>query len=439
MSSLLVQDDSDPFELILLDNGSTRPLEATMNDVLKKFRGPVKILREEDNILGPLRWIQAISASESEFVLLPGDDDLALPNYISTSRSLAASSDSVTIISSGMRAIDSSGKSLPEFWRPPHYRNQQEAIAKLLCSNGYPMPSSGFRKSSVDLHKIPRTRTAVDWALWLNAWITGTAAVDNTPTILYRQHSGQEQRAYSPQAFRLDAARMLIEYVSSDRFRELLASWNQSQLDEFSNFLLESTGLNGADTRWAPIVQIALADLFRDVGMTSQAVNLYAQASAQGGVIPDLGSLRCLAETPYLWAIPPSTWTRVPIGISWESDCQLSQAWRIFLDIPEEDTAIIRIVASCNCKNSNTHILNFIINRKGVDHCCEISVTENPSASSSYELLESIGKFIGRRHGFEVMSKTEETVMRIARKLQRNRLRAFLAQVYQRGVERWVS
>lgn len=430
LDSLLEQDDKDCFELVVLDNGSPVPLEVAIKGRLEEFRGRATLLREQVNVVGPSRWIKAISAAKGEFVLIPGDDDVVLPNFISTSRSLAGTSDSVTMISMGMQAIDSDGKRLPQTWKPPVYENQQEAIAKLLCSCSYTMPSSGFRKDSIDLDSIPRSRTAFDWALWLNAWTAGIAAVSNSQTVLYRQHPGQEQLFYSQQAFRLDASRMLVEYVTSERFNRTLATWTKPQLFDFAEYLLNSNGPGSADTRWAPLVQLLVADKLVKRGDPSPAVELHAQASAQSGVIPDLGALQAFTEESVISSLPAATWTRIPISATWEADCQLATEWQSYLNMPERDAAMIRIRFSCTCRSSTSHKLKIEMSRIDIDDNRAIAITGHPSPANSSLLFEALGIMVGRQHGFEIMPRAEEVILKVARRARRTKVGMHLVHWY---------
>ncbi len=434
LDSLLEQDDKESFELIILDNGSRNPLEPVISDELARFRGQVTLLREHTNLLSPVRLLQAISIVESDFILLPGDDDVALPNYISTMRALANSGESVNMISSAIQNIDVNGKKIGGVWHPAHFSSQQEAIAGLLETCCYPMPSSGFRKDAIDLSLIPRTRTATDWSLWLNSWVLGRAAVSDVETVQYRNHSGQEQHFYSRQRFNLDAARVLTEFVTSDRFDKMLRSWKSSEVTNFVNYLLESKGINGGETRWGPLVQILIADKIVDIGFDSLAVALHAQASAQAGVIPDVGTLKALAADPSLGRIPAETWTRIPVTAVWNYHCDFTRAWREYLNMPNVKSAKIDVLAECSCHGQETvaHELSFHISRDEFGLKRDLRLFDYPSAAASFDFMEALGIMTGREAGFEITARNQKRIRGIAGRLKRSKFGMSLFKIWPR-------
>jgi len=435
LESLLEQDDKESFELIILDNGSLNPLEPVISADLARFQGQVTLLREEENLLSPARLLQAVSIVESDFILLPGDDDIALPNYISTMRALANSGDSVNMISSAIQNIDVNGKKIGGVWHPAHFSSQQEAIAGLLDTCCYPMPSSGFRKSAIDLYRIPRTRTAADWALWLNSWVSGEAAVSDVETVQYRNHSGQEQHFYSRQRFHLDAARMLTEFVTSDRFEQMLRSWKSSEVTNFVNYLLQSKGVNGGEARWGPLVQILIADKIVDIGFDSLAVALHAQASAQAGVIPDVGTLKALAADPSLRRIPAETWTRIPVTAVWKHDCDFTRAWREYLNIPNMKSAKIDVLAECSClgQEAVAHELNVQISRDDFGQKRDLRLFDHPSAAASFDFMEALGIMTGREAGFEITASNQKRIRGIAGRIKRSKFGRSLFKIWPRS------
>jgi len=433
LESLLAQEDSYPFELVIMDNGSTSPIKVELNDILNQMPGIVTVLREEQNLVSPVRWQQAVSAAKSDFILLPGDDDIVLPNYIGTMRNLASRDESVSLISSSLREIDGDGRELGITFGPPNFKNQQEALAGLLSTASYPMVSSGFRKDAFDLSKAPRTRTAFDWWIWMSCWLSGSASVTDEQTVLYRQHLGQERRLYSSQAFRADAARMLTSIVASDQFARVLQSWNDLETEQFVDLILSSGGPIYGDTRWAPMVQMLLADKFASLGAEPYAALLHAQASAQAGIIPELGALQAMAGSMMLTALPEVTWARVPIRVKWISNCKLTLQWNEYLNIPKSELDELQLIVTCQCdfESSVRHVLRMQIQRKDTQITKTILIDEKPSPRSSFELFESLGTFVGRAHGFELVTTGEERVLSTVRKLRMSKVGSKLERLWQ--------
>jgi hypothetical protein len=217
---------------------------------------------------------------------------------------------------------------------------------------------------------------------------------------------------------------MLIEFVSSERFASMIRGWTSSEIEEFTDLLLTSRGPNSGDTRWAPLIQILIADLLASLRADVFAVKLHAQASGQGGIVPDLGSLRALAATPSIPHLPEETWSRVPINASWNSDCDLSESWREFLNFPPSAQSSMVLTASCSCGNKRPglHQLRILVERPDSSQHKEFTFEARPSAELALELLDVLGSMTGRPHGFEVMARGEEKLLRISRKIRGTKL-----------------
>lgn len=414
LNSLLDQDSPETFELVLLDNGSTSPIAEELADLLSQLPGPVTLLREEQNLLSPTRWRLAAESASGEFVLTPGDDDVLLPHYIRSMSELARSHPSVTLISTSVQLIDSTGDRLGGRITPPQFRSQPEALGRLLARDDYPMPGSGFRRSEVDLREAPLTRTAFDWWLWMQCWLAGTAAVSEEPSVLYRQHPGQEQRHYGTQSFRMDAARMMLAHLHSRRFRDVVDAWSAEDIELFISSVTGSVGPNYGDTRWGPLVQVALTEIIRDRLPATVLIDMYAQAAGQSGSIASVGDLQALAGAPLAaGCLPRATWSRVPITARWAPNCSMVGDWTQFLQLPDRGRAAITVDFRCSCVDRPwaPHQLTARLTRTDRSTQVLVHLAAPPSDGAVAPLLDAIGALTGRPHGFEVPTTTELKVL----------------------------
>lgn len=414
LTSLLEQDSVEPYELVLLDNGSETPLEAGLSGLLSRIPGPVTLIREEHNLLSPARWRRAAELAQGCFVLTPGDDDLLLPHYLRTMSDLARSGPDVTMISGTVQFIDSDGRRLGGRVTPPAFGSQPEALGRLISRDDYPMPGSGYRRDGVDLSNAPRTRTAFDWWLWTQCWLAGSAAVTDEPVVLYRQHAGQEQRHYGTQSFRADAARMLLALLHSKTFQVVIDSWTPEELDLFVRTVLRSAGPNYGDTRWGPLVQMALAGLLRDRIPASMTLDLHAQAAAQSGGVASVGDLQALIGAPITPPrLPGITWSRVPITATWASSCEMTTAWTDYLQLPRGEHSTVKVAFQCSCqaKPRGDHHLAARLVRKDAALTLTIQLNGLPTDAAAAPLLEAIGSLKGRPHGFEIPATTDLKVL----------------------------
>lgn len=414
LTSLLEQDSTEQFEVVLLDNGSETPLESGLSDLLSRIPGPITLIREDRNLLSPARWRQAAESAQGRFVLTPGDDDLLLPHYLRTMSNLARSGPDVTMVSGAVQFIDSDGRRLGGRITPPAFRSQPEALGRLLSRDDYPMPGSGFRRDAVDLSQAPLTRTAFDWWLWTQCWLAGSAAVTDDPVVLYRQHTGQEQRHYGTHSFRTDAARMMLDLVHSRCLREVVDTWPQEDLELFVRTVLGSEGPNYGDTRWGPLVQMALADVLRDRIPASMTLDLHAQAAGQSGGVASLGDLQALIGAPITPPrLPGITWSRVPITVTWASSCALTTAWADYLQLPRDAHSAVNLVFRCSCQANlpGGHRLAARVSRADTASTLTIELAGLPTDATAAPLLDAIGSLTGRPHGFEIPATTDLKVL----------------------------
>lgn len=424
LKSLLEQESSESYELILLDNGSDTDLAPRMQDLLVQLPGSVSLIREKHNHLSPARWKQAANLATGQFVLTPGDDDVLKPNYLSTMAALAQSESQITMLSGAVQVIDAKGRLVGKDISPAVFTSQAEALSRLIARDEYPMPGSGFRRDAVDLSEAPLTRTAFDWWLWIQCWMTGHAAVTQDSVVLYRQHDGQEQRHYGRQRFRTDAARMLMATLHSEQFRSVVDAWTQDDLEQFSSTLLQSTGPMYGDTRWGPLVQMALVDLLRERLPESVITDLYAQATSQAGTIVSVGDLQTLMASPMAQAqLPRMTWSRVPVVANWEATCDLATAWSDYLQLPTSGTREIVVEFQCRCATQpqEGHELDVVLRRRDTASTVRLRLAETPNDAAAAPLLEAVGVLRGRPHGFEVSTTAEAMVVSAVQRFRTSR------------------
>ena len=434
IQSLISQEGATSFELVLLDNGSDRPLEREVSNLLERLPGPVTVVREPRNVLSPVRWQQAVEIASSDFILLPGDDDVACPQYLSEMKRLASAAPDVTLISGASGQIDSNGRRLPMTVLPAHFDSQAQALAALISANSYWMPASGFRKDAVDLAQAPQTRTAFDWWLWIQCWLAGSAATSDKEVVLYRQHGGQEQRRYGTQSFRLDAGRMLTSVVMGPQLEAVVTGWTDAEAETFAKGILDRSGPNSGDSRWGPLVQVLLADRLRGKAADATVAALHAQAAAQAGAPATSGVLRALTGDPTLDTLPPESWSRVPIAARWTGTCSAIHEWKRYLQLPIQPHGLVAVHFSCHCDEGSgaQHALRVHCARTDSGQRFALDLDAQPNEGSAAELLDTIGMLTGRLHGFEPNSGVEARVVDALRSLRRSRPGSYLEETYKR-------
>jgi glycosyltransferase involved in cell wall biosynthesis len=429
LESLAAQRDAAPFDVVVVDNGSSPPLAESVQVHLERLGPGARIVREPSNRLSPDRWQRALDATSATMILVPGDDDVAEPGYVATMQRLATAG--VALVSGGVREIDADGRFLGIGASPSTFPSQPVALARLLTSNGYWMPASGFHRDAVDLSQAPLVRSTFDWWLWMQCWLTGPAAVTSDPVIRYRRHSGQHANYYPSQTFALDAVRMLLSVLDSDRFRAVVAGWTREEADMFADTILAGPGPIVGDARWGTLVQVVAAE--RLVGRASppHVAELHAQAAAQAGSPASSGELRLLA--PEGVGLPPATWSRVPITATWPADCALAQQWAAYLAIPSSGRAEVVITATCACGRGRAHLLRIEGLRPDGTGEFRLTLQGPPSDSASGPLLDAIGTMTGRPHGFAPIASIEARIIDAVRRLRGGRLGRSLTRAVERS------
>lgn len=432
LRALACQDGAETFPIAILDNGSSQPLIDSIAREAELIRGPLAIIREARNALTPERFAALIDAVDADFVLLPGDDDVPLANYVSTAQMLAGSQPSITLISSGMRQIDAKGRLLATENPAPAFPSAPIALGNLISQASYCMPVTGFRKSAIDFSSIPMTRTAFDWWLWIQCWLGGVAATSDLRTLKYRQHGGQEQRLYGSQAFRNDAARMLLDVIRSSRFEDVIAGWTEAEQISFTQTVLNSSGPNSGDSRWGPIIQMSLADQLREYIPSESCVRLFAQASGHAGTPATEGVLRALAPDARLSVLPEETWSRVPIAIRWNARCPLADCWKNFLNIRTGLSAQFSVVVDCACELGQASDHRLLVRGERFDGSgsFRLELSARPSEREAGRLLDSLGRLTGRLHGFETHVTDEVMVLKAYRRFRLSRLGVLAEKMY---------
>jgi hypothetical protein len=438
LASLADQVDAPDFDVVIVDNGSAQDVRPSIEPVLRRFAGPVTVIREQRNSHGRLRLGQAAAATDADFVLVPGDDDLAEPHYIRAMADAIAAQPDATMVAGGMEAMDAEGRHISA-WAQPHFASQPEAMAALLSYTRYSMPGCGFRRSAVDFTRAPLARASVDWWMWIQCWLSGPAAVTDRTVIRYRLHGGQEKSMYGAASPALDGARMLIDVVTSAEFTTMLASWSSDERAEFVADVLRGPGPMGGDSRWGAFIQLVVADRLARIELTPQVMALHAQASGHAGVPASPGQLASIS--PDVDVPTAATWSRVPVVLRDATGCVATRGWADALAIPDaEGDAPIRVTLACRCggQPGAAHDVRVSGVRPDVDGHFAARVGPGVTPATLSWVLDEIGCLTGRAHGFEARDALEGRIATSLRRARASRIGRGLSPAYTRTL-RWLE
>lgn len=395
VESLAQQSDPD-FQLVLYDNGSDRGALRHIEPLLSDFARRPVVFRKETNAFSAYRVQEAVALSGSEFAVLPGDDDIALPDYVARLKDLTQGGSSVTVAAAAARVVDAKGKATGDFLRPAQFASRVEALASLLCGNAYCFPSTAFRSGLIVNQPIPKTMTSLDWWIWLRGWSQGEATTTHDPILDYRVHEGQQQRWYGRSLFSLDGARMILFALSDPVFLSCLDELRRDEVESLAKLVMSDPGgLNIGQGDYSPLLQVALADRLAGRLSHDSIEALYAQAAVCLGVVPPQSSLRALSGRDEPSALSEFAWSRIGVEVSAKEHCPHVDSWSKYLGLVPRSTsdAIASVVYQCNCAHSRKWELTVSLRSSlypASDFSCRLN--DDPSDGTSSEVRFLLGE-----------------------------------------------
>jgi glycosyltransferase involved in cell wall biosynthesis len=364
--SLLQQQTSGTYEFVLFRNGGSPVPEQTVSLLSEGLGNWFRLFYSPLNLNYGAALIKALESVDADYILVPGDDDLLLPNYLRVMRGLATENPQATLLSVGAEVIDAQGNEQGITHSPPQFTSQLEAISDLMSSSVYWMPASGFRRNSVDLSQLPQTRTAIDWWIWVQCWLDGLAEVSPEICVQYRRHSNQESHRYPRSVFHADALEMLTRTIMSEKYRTFLTNLPTGDRVRFADRVQSNGALGGPDNGWGPAIAMTLGSLLASLDCDSTAEALLFNARAKAGAVPRLETALPRDGALPLAQIPAGWWSEVGIGATWESECSFAADWRRALNLPSGyDTIRVLLLVRCSCAGygDGSHELEFFRER----------------------------------------------------------------------------
>lgn len=319
-------------ELILVNNGSAPDSYESLPDWLAALGMSCSLLTFPRNVLGPTRMRQALAHCKAEHVSHPGDDDILLPSLVSQFKDLRADAPNAVLYMAPAVAMNQDGTE--HLMSVPNYPSAEIAIGNLLSSNNYTLPSAIIHRSVLEPLSASQTRTAADWNLWLRGWMLGPVAVGEEPTVIYRLHSGQEQRSYYAGSGYLDAIRMISSELAGPLFQDWLARRTNNELEVLAETILNGKGIAEDRGPESGLLQMMLADLIRDRVSIATRSSMYAQGAVSSGIPMGLEALKAAVQDDSLTQIPQLAWSRADIGMMLSHHHQVTPTFLTSLNLP---------------------------------------------------------------------------------------------------------
>ena len=227
----LERQDAKPFDVVIIDNGST---DKTVPIIQKKLKeadlvNNYKLIVNESNIGAIATFLDRLELFNSEWIIMVHQDDVYLPNYISTLKSAIENVSSETsIIFSAMRRIDEKNQ---EILSPPTLASklsEKDRFQNLLLSiqlQPVNFPACAMKTSSLNSIQTSRHTTAFnDTEMILKLLCVSDIKYVAEETVFYRVHQGNASNITSTNASDYSVFIGLIEFINSKEFNSIVTT-----------------------------------------------------------------------------------------------------------------------------------------------------------------------------------------------------------------------
>jgi glycosyltransferase involved in cell wall biosynthesis len=172
ITSIVEQKFDGPYEIILIDDGSPRPIAELLAGAPLGVRADIRCVRQNrgNGLVQALN--RGLSEAKYDLIARLDDDDVWLPGKIDKQLRRLAADPELTILGTGMRLVFESGDPPADHVRPDGW----SAILHFFCDVGCPFPHGSIlaRKDVFNLlGGYPQTaavRHCEDYALW-SVWV----------------------------------------------------------------------------------------------------------------------------------------------------------------------------------------------------------------------------------------------------------------------------
>jgi len=221
IESVLTQVGAPPFEVIVVDDGST---DGTA-ELAERFAGPVAVIRQANQGVSWARMTGA-KAAKGQWVLMLDADDLLLPDAISTLwRGTESSSNPTVVYADYARLLpDGTVQQRVREFAPQGYRPIDKAFQERVAAQGTAIIDRGL----LLLHGFPQSPLplAEDFEMWGRLATQGDFLYVPKVVLLHRRHATQRSSRWIEQAIcHLEAQKRLLKY-----YRQLAISVPEKQL-----------------------------------------------------------------------------------------------------------------------------------------------------------------------------------------------------------------
>lgn len=269
--------------LLVIFNGVSKRGEELLQPLRGEFDGRVSTEIIEKNTPLPNEVVKIIREKELDWVHLPGDDDVVIPQtYNHFFDSIRKNPENVAFGFSAI-AIDSDERPTGKILNPinTEQSSNESLLAGVLYKPIFVWPSLIFNFKTIP-ENIFSSRFVFDWWVGFQLLLAGPITNINLPLIKYRVHDFQESFLAPETRKRFEAEIMIQSVIIDNKFQTFLSNLEHRQL--FFQDLRSNLPIYGDSTFGAPILlQLLNSSLDIPIQIDSLLSNYLAAYAAERG------------------------------------------------------------------------------------------------------------------------------------------------------------
>jgi glycosyltransferase involved in cell wall biosynthesis len=226
LDSIFAQSNTS-WKLLIRDDGSIDNSLGIIEDYTIKYPNKITLITDKDGRIGPcMSFARLLDRANTEYIMFCDQDDVWLPNKIELTlnamkQAEQAYPDQPLLVHTDLKVVDSNLNTICDsMWRyqrlsPEIGENLVKIMAQNVVTGCAMMINKKVKKVSTP---IPKEAVMHDWWIAVNVAKHGKIMPVSIPSILYRQHVGNEKGAQKTNVL---------------QFAKKLPSWGQLLLNHY--------------------------------------------------------------------------------------------------------------------------------------------------------------------------------------------------------------
>lgn len=203
LDSIFAQTNTD-WKLLIRDDGSTDDTSDIIERYATKYSGKIVLVADKYGRLGPcMNFAQLLDRANAEYIMFSDQDDVWLPNKIELTlnamkQAEQAYPDQPLLVHTDLEVVDSNLNTICDsMWSYQRlFPEIGESLVKIMAQNVVTGCAMMINKRAKEISTpIPKEAVMHDWWIAVNIAKHGKIVPVSTPSILYRQHVGNEKGA----------------------------------------------------------------------------------------------------------------------------------------------------------------------------------------------------------------------------------------------------